>query len=790
MRVPLGSGVSTAAVGVVAAAMLLAAPLVACGAPQHTGASGAEAASGRVATSEATPDAREGTVAATQGKIPIEDVARYPLPGMAYMPSAVRPDPAGRMLTYLWSEDGSLTRQLYAHDPNSGERKLMFAPQGGGATEQNLSLEEKLRRERARERGLGVTSYQWAKEANRVLVPVRGDLWVQDGLHGTPRLVAKAEGGPCIDPQITRDGSWIAYVHDDELYVVSAEENGPAPRQLTHGARGTGRSHGLAEYAAQEEMDRSHGFWWSHDGSMIAYETVDETAIPIWRIVHLGDAEPSWEDHRYPFAGAANAKVELSVIPREGGTPVAMKLAMDGESEIYLARVHWTPAGELMAELENRAQTRLQLVRFDLRSGEPTVVLEERSDVWINLHHMFEPLEHGEGELQGAFVWGSERSGFRHLYLLARDGRVIRPLTQGEWIVDSLVAIDEPRQLVYFTASKDGPTEMHLYRVPLGGGDITRITQEPGMHGVVMDRARAVFVDTHSSMDAPPSVSVRMAEDGRLVHRVAVPPDPRVQALALTPPEIVQLAASDGTPLFGTLYRPGPEAGPPPWPTIVSVYGGPHAQRVTHSWEQTVDMRAQYLRQQGYLVFELDNRGSARRGLAFEGAIKHDLGNIEVQDQVAGVNWLVAQGFTDPKRVGIYGWSYGGYMAAMALVRAPETFKAGVAGAMVSSWDGYDTHYTERYMGTPAGNPEGYRSSSVMSHVEALRGDLLLVHGAIDENVHFRHSARLIDALVKARKPYELMMFPSERHMPRGEADRVYMEERIRDFFDRSLRAP
>ena len=202
----------------------------------------------------------------------------------------------------------------------------------------------------------------------------------------------------------------------------------------------------------------------------------------------------------------------------------------------------------------------------------------------------------------------------------------------------------------------------------------------------------------------------------------------------------------------------------------------------------TVDMRAQYLRSLGFLVFKLDNRGSARRGLAFEGAIKHDMGNIEVQDQVDGVRWLVDQGIADPGRVGIYGWSYGGYMSAMALARAPETFVAAVAGAPVTSWDGYDTHYTERYMGTPQGNPEGYRQSSVLEHVEHMQGALMVVHGLIDENVHFRHAARLIDALIKARKDHELLLFPNERHMPRSEADRVYMEERIRDFFAEQLR--
>jgi dipeptidyl-peptidase-4 len=239
--------------------------------------------------------------------------------------------------------------------------------------------------------------------------------------------------------------------------------------------------------------------------------------------------------------------------------------------------------------------------------------------------------------------------------------------------------------------------------------------------------------------------------------------------------------------LHGALYRPATHFGPGPFPTIVSVYGGPHAQRVTNSWEVTVDMRAQYLCNLGYLVFVLDNRGSARRGLQFEGVIRHRMGQAEVEDQVDGVNWLVAQGLSNPDRVGIYGWSYGGYMTLMCLARAANTFKVGVAGAPVTDWDGYDTCYTERYMGTPQTNPQGYLESSVMHHVSAIQGKLMLVHGLIDENVHFRHTARLINALIRAGKPYDLLLFPDERHGPRNLADRIYLEERIAAYFQQHL---
>lgn len=715
-------------------------------------------------------------------KIPIEEVARYPQPGTS-VPSSIRFVPEGGAITYLHSPEGTLVQRLFIQDLATGQRHELFVPPEGGATEENLSAEEKLQRERMRDRSLGITRYAWAKKRNRLLVPLRGDIWIQDG-DAPPRKLVEGGDAPILDPRMSRDGAFVAYVHRGELHVVSA--GGGTPRRLTEGAAES-LTHGLAEYIAQEEMGRHHGYWWSWDARHLAYTEVDERHIPIFTISHSSADTPYEEKHRYPFAGAANAKVRLGVVPREGGRTTWMDLGMEGEDpeDLYLARVAWMPDGSLVAAIENRAQTRLDLVRFDIRTGARTVLLTERSDVWINLHDVLEPFETTEGELAGGFLWASERDGFRHLYVHDRTGAQVRQLTSGEWMVDALECLDEANGWVYFSATRDGPTERHVYRVPLAGGDIERLTESPGMHGAVFDRACTTWVDIHSTLEHPPTFTVRAVGAAEPIARIEVDPDPRVAKLGLTPPRLVTLQTRDGVTLHGAIYEP--QGRTPPYPTLVSVYGGPHAQRVTASWGMTVDMRAQYLRDLGYLVFKLDNRGSARRGLAFEGAIKYDLGNIEVQDQVDGVRWLVDQGLTDPERVGIYGWSYGGYMAAMALVRAPETFKVGVAGAPVSRWDAYDTHYTERYMGTPQSNPEGYRSSSVMTHVEAMRGSLLLVHGLIDENVHFRHTAHLLDALIAARKDHQILLFPAERHMPRREKDRVYMEERIRDFLAEKL---
>jgi dipeptidyl-peptidase-4 len=717
--------------------------------------------------------------------ITFEDVARFPRPGWA-IPGALAFRPDGKQITYLFSPGGGLVRQLYALDPLTGERTLLVQPAGEGATEENLSLEEKLRRERARQLELGVTSYAWSPKGERLLVPFPDGLYLQDSTPGAGlRKVAGNENGPVLDPRFSPDGAWIAFVQASELWVAPSDGSA-APRQVTSGAAERGLTHGLAEFIAQEEMARQQGYWWSPDGEWLAFEEVDETHIPVYRIVHQGKDQTgaeAQEDHRYPFTGQPNAKVRLGVVARAGGEVTWMDLGPD--EDIYLARVHWFPDGTLAVQRENRAQSALDLLRYDPRSGQGASILREESPVWINLHDAFHPIR--AGRYAGGFVWASERSGFLHLYLYGPGGELIRALTGGDWMVDDLSGVDEEKGIAYFTATKETPLESHLYAVSLEGGEPRRITREPGMHQVVLDPGCTAFLDTHNALDTAPHISLRSLEDGSVIASVYENSDPGA-GLALTPPELVSLPSRDGVTLYGAIYRPAAGNGSPPYPTIVSVYGGPHAQLVSNSWRMTSDLRAQYLRQQGFLVFVLDNRGSARRGLAFEGAIKNNLGDLEVRDQVDGVRWLVDQGLADPARVGIYGWSYGGYMSAMSLVRAPETFKAAVAGAPVTNYDGYDTHYTERYMSTPQLNPSGYANGSVMKHVDQMRGHLLIVHGLIDENVHFRHTARLINALIAARKPYELMLFPDERHSPRRLADRVYMEERIVDFFERELK--
>ncbi|KAL2550757.1 prolyl oligopeptidase family protein [Forsythia ovata] len=734
---------------------------------------------------------------------PVEEIVQYPLPGYG-VPTLISFSPDGSLIAYLFSPDQTLNRKVFVFDPNSRKHELCFSPPDGGLDENNLSAEEKLRRERSRERGLGVTRYEWVKTSPRkkiIMVPLPVGIYIQDLSIQSDLKLPSASGTPIIDPHVSPDGTMLAYVRDNELHVFNLVHN--VSKQLTSGATGNVITHGLSEYIAQEEMERKNGYWWSLDSKFIAFTEVDHSEIPPFRIMHQGKifvGSEAQEDHSYPFVGGPNVEVRLGVVSATGG-PVTWMDLLCGErghtnNEEYLARVCWMHGNLLTAQVLNRSHSKLKILKFDIKTGQRKVILEEEHETWINLHDCFTPLDKVNTRFPGGFIWSSEKTGFRHLYLHYLDGQCLGTITQGDWMVEQVVGVNEASGIVYFTGTLDGPLECHLYRAKLfpdAGNALQvpfRLTHGKGKHVVVLDHQMQRFVDIYDSLGSPPKITMHSLSDGSLIMPLFEQPlsIPRFKKLQLQPPDVIQVEAKDGTTLYGALYKPDPARfGPPPYKTMIQVYGGPSVQLVCDSWINTVDMRAQYLRSKGILVWKMDNRGTARRGLKFEGALKYNCGQIDAEDQVTGAEWLIKQGLANHGHIGLYGWSYGGYLSAMTLAKFPEVFKCAVSGAPVTSWDGYDTFYTEKYMGFPSENESGYLQSSVIHHVDSMKGKLLLVHGMIDENVHFRHTARLVNALVAAGKPYELLIFPDERHMPRRLRDRKYMEERIWDFIERSL---
>ncbi|TME79310.1 MAG: S9 family peptidase, partial [Chloroflexi bacterium] len=389
-------------------------------------------------------------------------------------------------------------------------------------------------------------------------------------------------------------------------------------------------TNGLAEFIAQEELDRLSGYWPSPRGNMVAFEQVDESNIPVFPIVHQAKPALEIEEHRYPFAGAENARVKLGVVSVEGGTTTWMDL---GNDEGYLARVDWHSDGRLLVQWLSRDWTRVELRAYGVGGGADRVLLEETLHPWINLHDDLRVVES-----TGEFTWSSERSGFRHLYLYGPDGTLIRQLTRGEWPAEATVALDQKGRQLYFVGWQETPLERQLFRVSLDGGEPERLTRAPGMHGAVVAPDFSSYVDAWDSRTDPPNINVVGMTDRRStvsIHSADVSVD-------VSPPELHSFRTSDGVELHAAVYRPTVSGRAP---VIVSVYGGPGPQMVNDSWAQTVDLRAQMLAQHGFVVLKVDNRGSARRGLAFEAPIARRFGQIEVRDQVEGVRWLETLGF-------------------------------------------------------------------------------------------------------------------------------------------------
>lgn len=705
--------------------------------------------------------------------IPLEALGQRMSPGFA-TPSAFKFSSDGKQLLFLHPDDSNI-QSLWSMNTQTGDMQVSMAAPEGGRDEAQLTPEEVLRRQRLRQHTQGITRYQFHKESGRLLIPLDG--LYQANISGT--ALQHTMGKSVQNPTLSPNGALVAYVDDGSIWVMGMDDG--LPHQITHGGDTSGIVDGLAEFMAQEELGRMEGFWWSPDSQWIAFTETDERHIPKFHIQHAANMNPTQhEEHYYPFAGEDNAHVRLAVVPAIGGAPKWLKL--DYGDEIYIARIFWWGNNRLGAEILNRSQTQLDIVAFDIATGDMTTILTEENDLWIDMRrrhlHTFD---------DGSFLLASERSGFNHIYYYNKEGQVICQLTDGDWQVDDLLSVDKGSGIVYFTGNREHPTEKYLYHVPLAGGDIERITQTTGFHHLVtINPDYTAYIDYFSSTKTAPTITLRSLADDSLLHTIHAPNDSRLDTWSIPPPEIISLQSRDGETLYGALYRP-PQHFSAPYPTVIYPYGGPGPQMVGNHFGLTANILSQYLCEQGFAVFRLDNRGSARRGQKFEGAIKNRMGTVEVDDQVDGVNWLIEQGITDANRVGIHGYSYGGYMTLLGLMKAPDVFKVGVCGSPVAEWQGYDTAYTERYMGTPQSNPDGYRDGSPINFVENLRGKLLLTHGFLDENVHFRHTVRLIQALVEANKDYDLLILPEERHSPRFEAGRLYLWSRVVRYFKQNL---
>lgn len=704
--------------------------------------------------------------------------------------------PDGRYVTYLQGKDTNKDQlDLWAFDTRTGTARLLVDSQAFLTGEEVLSAEEEARRERQRTASLrGIVEYAFSSDGRRLLIPLGGDLYLYDlqaAQDPVRRLTHTDEYE--TDARFSPQGRFVSFIRNQNIFAIDLQ-SGEEFALTTDG--GGLVNNGVAEFIAQEEMGRATGYWWSPDERYIAFTRTDDAPVQEVERFEINADGARMFRQRYPAAGTANTHVELKLV--EIGSRAVKDIAIDF-ADRYLARVDWFPNSQSLAvQRQSRDQKQLEFLKLDVASGVTNVLFTETSDHWIELHDDLHFLKS-----QQRFIWASSRSGFKHLYLYDFDGKLIRPLTAGDWMVvgdglDSLVGVDERRRLVYFMANKESPLERHLYAASLDTTQPTaprKVSREEGWHSAKLLPGERAYLDVHSSPEQPPNASIRKL-DGTVEHWLVRNALDASHPYARYLPEHVReefgsLRASDGQELFYRLIKPAKLESGKRYPVIVDTYGGPHFQYVRKDWMGGARAAQGYFRQllaqRGFVVFTLDNRGSGYRGNAFERVIAGQLGKAEIEDQLRGVEYLKTLPFVAGDRIGIMGWSYGGYMTLMALTTT-DAFRAGVSGAPVTDWKLYDTHYTERYLQTPQSNAAGYERSAVFAHADALKGKLLLVHGMADDNVLFTHSTMLMQAFQARGTQFELMTYPGGKHglirMPH--MGRHYYEMVVK-FFERTL---
>ncbi|WP_404414100.1 DPP IV N-terminal domain-containing protein [Brevundimonas vesicularis] len=692
------------------------------------------------------------------------------------------------------SPDGQLVAFLRSREDNVDVQDLWAAPTGPGEPYKlidaralvpdagELSEAEKARRERMRISARGVVEYSWDQQGRYILAPLEGDIFLANRADGKVRRLTETPADE-IDAKVSPKGSYVSYVRDQNLVVYDLASGKETP--ITDDGAGL-ITWATAEFIAQEEMDRDTGYWWSSDERYIAMTRVDESPVDIVPRFEITGGGATMVEQRYPRAGRPNAVVELYVRDLQGGGRV--KVDLGSNTDIYLARVNWSGDGKtLYVQRQSRDQKTLDLLSVDPTTGASRVILSQKAQAWVDLNDDFRVLS------DGRFIWSNEDSGWRHLYLYDRNGRRLRAITRGDYPVKHLDGVNEQTGDVYFTASmRDGkelPIEQQMFRANLNRTvDPVAVTPGGGWWTVSVNGPATAYVGNYSD-PATPTQSALYRIDGTRVRWIE---ENKLDASHPFAPYVSRLR----TPEFGTMQSHGqilvwrmttpPDFDPSKkYPVVMQVYGGPGTGAgVQKSWQPLTN---QLLTEAGYIVFRVDNRGEGDRSQAFETSIYRRLGIPAVEDQAQAAQWLKTLPYVDADHIAVMGWSFGGFLSLLTLTDKDAGLASALAGAAPTEWSLYDTHYTERYMSTPQANPVGYAATDVLPRLDDMTGRLLLLHGMADDNVIFGNATRVIDALQAKSVPFEMMLYPGQRHGVRGEPRQLQQWRTYLDFLDRTI---
>ena len=684
-------------------------------------------------------------------------------------PRVVELLPDGDVL-FLRTGPRSYVAELFELDVASGQiRKLASAAELLAAEEVTLSPAEKARRERTRTTIRGIVGVQASDDGNTLLVPLGGQVFLLDRSSGKSRSVPLGDGYP-DDPRLSPDGTRVGFLRDGELWV--ADVSGGPPRRLTR-KDGPDVSNGAAEFVAQEELERTRGYWWSPDGAQLVYQRTDESKVDKLFVANPFRPEQAPTPFHYPRAGTSNADVRLGVTSaRAGGKTVWID--WDRTAFPYVRDVQWPKQAPLTLVVMNRAQTEARVLAVEPKSGKTSVLVSESDPAWVNVADGPRWLADGK-----QFLWASDRSGQWQLELRAADGALLKTLDVPGF--DGGVQLDEDSGEVWLNASAD-PTESQVARVELSTGKSTQVTEGPGVNELRVAKKGGTRVAMRSGADGERSWTV-LRKDGKALPLPSVAEDaPRLPNVTL---ETVTIEARVH---HAAIVRPRDFDPKRRYPVILQVYAGPHVTTVWNNPRRY--FKDQLVADTGFIVVRSDNRGTPRRGRAWERIISRDLITIPLADQVAVLKALgVRHPELDQSRVGVMGWSFGGYFSAMAALLRPDVFKAAVAGAPVTDWRSYDTAYTERFMGLPSENAAAYDATSAVKLAPRLTRPLLLIHGVTDDNVYVANTLALSEALLRAGKPHELLLLGSTHMMADPAAESALLTREI-EFFRQHLGLP
>ncbi len=690
-----------------------------------------------------------------------------------------------RSVQTRWMEDG---RHWSAVEQDSAGRPELWRIEAESGRKEKLISAAELVPTGAGE-PIRIEGHTFSDDGRRVLIftesqqvwrsRTKGRYYVFD--FPTRRLltVSTADGWQMF-AKFSPDAGRVAFVRDHDLFVSDLETG--EERRLTHDGSET-IINGTTDWVYEEELDLRDAFRWSPDGARIAYWRLDQSPVRTFYLVDPLPLYPEMKGVRYPKAGEDNSRVQVGSL--ELGTGRTTWFDVGADEDIYIPRMEWAESStEVVIQRLNRHQNQLDVLLGDARTGETSLLFTEADDAWLDTGDDLHWIDAGE-----RFTWTSDRDGFTHVYLYDRSGRMVRQLTRGSWDVTSVHGVDEDAGLLYFTAATESPLTRSVYSASLDGENMVRLVGGRGTHSARFAPDFGLFTDTHSSIGTPPVTTLRRAADASEVRVLEDNAElaTRLEALDLREPEFFTVQADDGSMLNAWIVKPRDFDPATQHPLLLYVYGGPGSQTVRDAWGGNRYLWHQMLVKHGILVASVDNRGTGARGREFKKQVYLRLGQLEAADQLAAARQLGQLPYVDASRIGIWGWSYGGYMALMTSLVGGPAIAAAIAGAPVTSWELYDTIYTERFMRTPQENAEGYNLGAPLSLAEGLSADLLLVHGLADDNVHPQNTLKMVYALEAAGKQFDMRLYPGQRHGIRGRTLTVNLYEMMTDFLLRTL---